>query len=116
MTLVRSTDALSLANLTDQALRVRSVQAASDYDLETLVTVLHAYMTTASRKGARTSQKTLDAYSLAVRDFVPWARDGGVTLLRPGKRDGGRYLAHLQIPSRSLVPLLHALLWLCPSA
>jgi integrase/recombinase XerC len=96
MTLVRSTDAVSLANLTDQALRVRSIQAASDYDLDTLITVLRAYMTTASRKGARTSQKTLDAYSLAVRDFVPWARDNGVTLLRPGRRDGGRYLAQLQ--------------------
>ncbi|WP_424952821.1 tyrosine-type recombinase/integrase [Deinococcus sp.] len=96
MTLVRASDALSITNLTDQALRVRAVQAASAYDLETLVNVTHAYMTTASRKGARTSRKTLDAYALAVRDFVPWARDHGVTLLRPGQRDGGRYLAHLQ--------------------
>ena len=96
MTLVRATDALAVANLTDQALRVRAVQAASVYDTLVLVTVLHAYMTTASRKGARTSVKTLDAYALAVRDFVPWARDNGVTLLRPGARDGGRYLARLQ--------------------
>lgn len=96
MTLVRASDHLALANLSDQALRVRAVQAASLYDLEALVTVLHAYMTTASRKGARTSQKTLDAYALAVRDFVPWARDHGVTLLRPGQRDGSRYLAQLQ--------------------
>ncbi|GGJ70076.1 tyrosine-type recombinase/integrase [Deinococcus aquiradiocola] len=96
MTLVRASDHLALVNLTDQALRVRAVQAASTYDLDTLVTLMQAYMTTASRKGARTSRKTLDAYSLAVRDFVPWAQANGVTLLRPGLRDGGRYVAHLQ--------------------
>jgi integrase/recombinase XerC len=99
VTLVRAESTLALINLTDQALRVRAVQAATDYDVAALVTVLHAYMTTASRKGARTSQKTLDAYTLAVRDFVPWARDAGMTLLRPGTRDGGRYLAQLQTRS-----------------
>ncbi|GMA14303.1 integrase (plasmid) [Deinococcus metallilatus] len=96
MTLVRSEDRLALANLTDQALRVRAVEAASTYDTETLVQVTWAYMTTASRQGARTSRKTLDAYALAVRDFVPWAHEHGVQLLRPGRRDGGRYVAQLQ--------------------
>jgi integrase/recombinase XerC len=96
MTLVPVSGAVAVSNLSDQALRVRTVQAASAYDIEMLVTVLHAYMTTASRKGGRTSPKTLAAYALAVRDFVPWARDNGVTLLRPGPRDGGRYLAQLQ--------------------
>lgn len=94
--LVLLKDALSYANLTDQSLRVRAVEAAANYDTESLVMVMLAYMTTSSRKGARTSQKTLDAYSLAVRDFVPWARTSGMQLLRPGKRDGGRYLANLQ--------------------
>ena len=94
--LVRLNDALSYANLTDQALRVRAVQAAATYDPEALVLVLHAYMTTASRKGARSSPKTLEAYRLAVRDFVPWAQLSGVSILRPGRRDGGRYLSHLQ--------------------
>lgn len=94
--LVRLQDALSYASLTDQSLRVRAVEAAANYNTETLVLIMLAYMTTASRKGARTSQKTLDAYSLAVRDFVPWARLNGMQLLRPGKRDGGRYLANLQ--------------------
>lgn len=89
-------DALSYAALTDQSLRVRAVEAAANYDTESLVLITLAYMTTSSRKGARTSRKTLDAYSLAVRDFVPWARTNGMQLLRPGKRDGGRYLAHLQ--------------------
>ncbi|MFC3606036.1 tyrosine-type recombinase/integrase [Deinococcus soli (ex Cha et al. 2016)] len=96
MTLVRSSDTLTLINLTDQALRVRAVEAASTYDTETLVQVTQAYMTTGSRKGARTSAKTLAAYSLAVRDFVPWAQKNGVQLLRPGRRDGGRYVAQLQ--------------------
>ena len=94
--LVRLNDALSYVNLTDQALRVRAVEAAAAYDTETLVLVLQAYMTTASRKGARSSLKTLEAYRLAVRDFVPWAQLSGVSLLRPGRRDGGRYLSHLQ--------------------
>ena len=90
VTLVRSADTLALVNLTDQALRVRAVEAASTYDVETLVQVTQAYMTAGSRKGARTSPKTLAAYSLAVRDFVPWARDHGVQLLRPGRRDDAR--------------------------
>ncbi|AZI44912.1 site-specific integrase (plasmid) [Deinococcus psychrotolerans] len=94
--LVPLSTALSYANLTDQVLRVRAVQAAAAYNTPTLVLVLHAYMTTASRKGARTSQKTLGAYTLAVQDFVPWAQSSGVSLLRPGRRDGGRYLSHLQ--------------------
>lgn len=88
--------ALHYADLTDQSLRVRAVEAAAQYDTEALVLVTLAYMTTASRKGARTSPKTLAAYALAVRDFVPWAQTGGVQLLRPGKRDGSRYMAHLQ--------------------
>lgn len=96
MTLVQSQDTLALANLTDQALRVRAVEAASTYDKDMLVLVMQAYMTTASRKGARTSRKTLEAYALAVRDFVPWAHEHGVQLLRPGRRDGGRYVAQLQ--------------------
>lgn len=94
--LVSVQSALSFADLTDQSLRVRAVEAAANYDTDNLVLVMLAYMTTSSRKGARTSQKTLAAYSLAVRDFVPWARDNGIQLLRPGKRDGGRYLANLQ--------------------
>ncbi|EYB67291.1 phage integrase [Deinococcus phoenicis] len=96
MTLVRSQDTLSLVNLTDQALRVRAVEAAATYDVEALVQITLAYMTGASRKGARTSRKTLEAYALAVRDFVPWAHRHGVQLLRPGRRDGGRYVAQLQ--------------------
>ncbi|MBB5365219.1 tyrosine-type recombinase/integrase [Deinococcus humi] len=96
MTLVRSGDTLALTNLSDQALRVRAVEAASTYDVETLVQVTWAYMTAGSRKGARTSPKTLAAYRLAVRDFVPWAQEHGVQLLRPGRRDGGRYVAQLQ--------------------
>ncbi|ADV67479.1 tyrosine-type recombinase/integrase [Deinococcus maricopensis] len=96
MTLVRSSEALALASLNDQALRVRAIQAASTYDTDLLVQLTQAYMTTASKKGARTSRKTLEAYALAVRDFVPWAQASGVTLLHPGRRDGGRYVAHLQ--------------------
>lgn len=61
-----------------------------------LTLVLLAYMRSGSRRGARTSAATLSAYRGAVQDYVPWARDHGVQLLRPGARDGGRYLAFLQ--------------------
>lgn len=94
--LVPVQSALGLAGLSDQTLRVRAVEAAATYDVDALTLITQAYMTTASRKGARTSRKTLDAYALAVRDFVPWAQASGVQLLRPGRRDGGRYLATLQ--------------------
>lgn len=96
LTLVRPSTALALTSLTDQALRVRAVEAASTYDVGDLVQVTHAYMLAGSRRGARTSPRTLEAYALAVRDFVPWAQEAGVQLLRPGRRDGGRYVAQLQ--------------------
>lgn len=103
VTLVPVRSPLALSNLSDQSLRVRAVEAAANYDAVTLVELTHAYMLSGSRKGARTSAKTLQAYALAVRDFVPWAQENGVSLLRPGRRDGGRYLAYLQSrPSRGI--------------
>lgn len=101
-TLVQVTDAISLANLSDQSLRVKAIDAATNYNLDFLVLLTQAYMTTASRKGARTSPKTLEAYTLAVRDFVVWAKENGVTLLRPTQRMAGLYIAHLQLrPNQS---------------
>ncbi|AFD28248.1 Phage integrase (plasmid) [Deinococcus gobiensis I-0] len=96
MTLVRPTTALAWADLTDQALRVRATEAAATYDVHALIQVLTAYLHAGSKNGARTSPKTVAAYQLAVRTFVPWAQQSGMQLLRPGHRDGGRYLAHLQ--------------------
>lgn len=96
MTLALPTTALALSDLTDQALRVRAVEAAATYDIEMLTQVLIAYMRSGSTQGSRTSPHTLTAYRLAVRSFVPWAQENGVQLLRPGRRDGGRFLAYLQ--------------------
>lgn len=96
MTLDRSQTALALGDLTDQALRVRAVEAAATYDVEVLALVLLAYMRSASARGATTSEHTLKAYVLGVKTYVPWAQESGVQLLRPGRRDGGRYLAYLQ--------------------
>ena len=45
-----------------------------------MVKVPRAYLTTGSRKGARTSPKTWAAYRLAVRDFVPWTYNHRVQL------------------------------------
>lgn len=96
MTLDRPTTTLALSDLTDQALRVRAVEAAATYDVESLTAVLMAYMRAGSSQGSRTSEHTLTAYRVAIRTFVPWAQENGVQLLRPGRRDGGRYLASLQ--------------------
>ena len=96
MTLALPTTTLALSDLTDQALRVRAVEAAATYDVEVLTQVLMAYMRSGSSQGSRTSAHTLTAYRLGVRSFVPWAQENGVQLLRPGRRDGGRYLAYLQ--------------------
>lgn len=96
MTLASTNSALALSELTDAALRVRTVEAATTYDTETLCLVLLAYMRSGSRQGARTSPRTLTAYGAAARDYVAWAQVSGVELRHPGHRDGGRYLAHLQ--------------------
>lgn len=96
MTLALPTTPLALSELTDQALRVRAVEAAATYDVEVLTQVLMAYMRSGSSQGSRTSEHTLTAYRGGVRSFVPWAQQSGVQLLRPGRRDGGRYLAYLQ--------------------
>lgn len=96
MTLALPTTALALSDLTDQALRVRAVEAAATYDVDMLTQVLMAYMRSGSSQGSRTSEHTLTAYRGGVRSFVPWAQENGVQLLRPGRRDGGRYLAYLQ--------------------
>ena len=96
MTLALPGTPLALSDLTDQALRVRAVEAAATYDVDGLTQVLLAYMRSGSSQGSRTSQHTLTAYRLGVRSFVPWAQASGVQLLRPGRRDGGRYLAYLQ--------------------
>lgn len=85
-----------MENLTDQALRVQAVEAASLYDTEGLVLLVQTYLRSGSRKGAGGSVRTAQAYALAVRNYVPWAQEHGVQLLRPGRRDGGRYLAYLQ--------------------
>lgn len=96
MTLVRSSSPTSLLDMTDEALRVRAVRAAADSDVDDLLALLDAYLLGGSKRGARLSPKTRAAYALAARDFVGWAGAAGVSLLRPGRRDGGRYVAHLQ--------------------
>lgn len=96
MTLDRPSTPLAYANLTDQSLRVRAVEAAAHYDTEALVLITLAFMTSGSRQASRTSGHTLTAYSVAVRNWVTWAQASGVQLLRPGPRDAGRFIAWLQ--------------------
>lgn len=96
MTLVRFESPEAMEHLSDQALRVHAVRAASTHDTDGLALLLQTYLRSGSRQGARTSGRTVEAYTLGVQTFVPWARENGVQLLRPGRRDAGRYVAHLQ--------------------
>lgn len=58
---------LSITNLTDQALRVRAVRAATEYDLADLLLITRAYIAAGSRNRAHTSDRTLTAYLLSTR-------------------------------------------------
>ena len=87
---------LSITNLTDQALRVRAVRAATEYDLADLLLITRAYMAAGSRNRAHTSDRTLTAYLLSTRLYVTWAHENGVTILRPARRDASRYVSWLQ--------------------
>ncbi|WP_027482404.1 tyrosine-type recombinase/integrase [Deinococcus pimensis] len=96
MTLDVRRDSTALAARTDEALRVDAVRATRDYDHDLLATLVEAYLKEGSKKGSQGSPLTAVEYKRATRRYTLWAQGEGVTLTRPGRRTGGRYLAHLQ--------------------
>ncbi|PNY79795.1 tyrosine-type recombinase/integrase [Deinococcus koreensis] len=79
-------------NLHDDEMRRRAVQAAGDKDVGVLVSLTRAYLTQQSRSGVLTSGRTVEAYSLGVRQFVEYAAGRALNLLRPGRHDAARYV------------------------
>ena len=79
-------------NLHDDELRRRAVQAAREKDTDTLVSLTQAYLTQQSKSGVLTSARTVEAYTLGVRQFLQYAEGQAINLLRPGRHDAGRYV------------------------
>ncbi|GGM20922.1 tyrosine-type recombinase/integrase [Deinococcus aerophilus] len=82
-------------NLHDDELRRRAVQAAGEKDTVTLVSLTRAYLTHHSRSGILTSPRTVEAYTLGVRQFLEYAQTQALNLLRPHRHDAGRYVQAL---------------------
>jgi len=88
-------------NLHDDELRRRAVQAAGDKDIETLVSLTSAYLTQQGQSGILVSPRTLEAYTLGVRQFTLYAGTQAISLLRPGRHDAQRYINHLLASGRA---------------
>ncbi|MXV20777.1 tyrosine-type recombinase/integrase [Deinococcus xianganensis] len=85
-----------LAALDPEALRREAVRAARDADPEGLWGLVEAFLVTTGRRGARVSDHTLSSYRIGLQVFLDWAGPAGVSLLRPGARDGYRFARHLE--------------------
>lgn len=98
-------DALAQAdtwlNLHDDEMRRRAVKAASEKDVDVLLSLLRAYLTLQSRSGILSSPRTVEAYTLGARQFVAYAQGQAVNLLRPGRHDAGRYVQALLSTGRA---------------
>ncbi|GHF37724.1 integrase/recombinase XerC [Deinococcus metalli] len=78
--------------LTDEDLKRRAVRAAGDKDVDVLVSLTLAYLSQQGQRGVLTSPRTVEAYALGVRQFVAYATDHAVNVLRPGRHDAQRYV------------------------
>lgn len=85
-----------LAALEPEQLRSMGVRAARDRDPVELWALLEAYLVLHGGRGARVSAHTLLAYRIGLNTFLDWAGPAGVSLLRPGKNMGFRYVRHLE--------------------
>lgn len=86
--------------LHDDELRRRAVKAAGEKDVEALESLTTAYLTQQGASGILTSPRTVEAYTLGVRQFVEYATANAVNLLRPGRHDAQRYVSHLLAAGR----------------
>src|SRR6478609_4934043 len=72
--------------------RSTGVTAARDKDIATLVSLTTAHLSHAGGSGVLTSPHTVKAYELGVRQFLVWATDQAVNLLKPGRHVGQSYV------------------------
>ena len=89
----RLAHAQTWASLPDDELRRRAVQAAGEKDIDGLISLTQAYLTHEGASGLLTSPRTVEAYTLGVRQFLNHATSNAVNLLRPGRRDASSYVA-----------------------
>lgn len=87
-------------NLHDEELRRRAVQAAGDKDGPALVSLTTAYLAQQGQSGVLSSPRTVEAYALAVRQFVEYATEQAVNLLRPGRHDAQNYVGAMLAAGR----------------
>ena len=75
--------------LHDEELRRRAVKAAGEKDAATLVSLTLAYLTQKGGSGVLTSPRTVEAYTLGVRQFLNYAANQAVNLLVSGSAFAG---------------------------
>ncbi|MVN89149.1 tyrosine-type recombinase/integrase [Deinococcus sp. HMF7620] len=108
-------------NLHDDELRRRAVQAAASKETDTLLSLMRAYLTQHGKSGVLTSPRTVEAYTLGGRQFLTYAGDQALNLLRPGRHDAQRYVqamlaagrqpAGVQLKVAAAATLYRALRW-----
>lgn len=96
----RLTQAHTWSSLGDEDLRRRAVKAAADKDTDALISLTRAYLTQEGASGLLTSPRTIEAYTLGVRQFLDYATNQAVNLLRPGRRDASGYVAFMLASGR----------------
>lgn len=77
--------------LHDDELKRRAVKAAGEKDVETLLSLTTAYLTHAGGSGVMTSPHTIAAYRSGVKQFLAWADENALSLLRPGRHAAQSY-------------------------
>lgn len=80
------------ASMSDALLRVRVMQVIQEREAQALCDLVSAFVGATSRRGYP-SEHTLRSYRVGVLRFLEWAwGEGGCDLIRPGRRDGERYV------------------------
>ncbi|AZI44115.1 site-specific integrase [Deinococcus psychrotolerans] len=87
--------------LHDDELKRRAVKAAGEKDITALVSLTTAYLGHAGGSGVLTSPHTVLAYERGVRQFLTWATNQAVGLLRPGRHDAQSYVNALLAAGRA---------------
>lgn len=97
----RLTQAQTWGSLPEDELRRRAVKAAAEKDVDALIGLMRAYLVHEGGSGLLTSARTFEAYTLGVRQFLAYATDNAVNLLRPVRRDATGYVAHMFASGRT---------------
>lgn len=84
--------------------RLEAIRAAHERNQSGLLELLEAYLILKGRKRATLSQRTLENYRLAVRDYLAWAWSDtqSLDILKVTEDDLDRYIAQLQLHGGNL--------------